>query len=91
MQMTMEQYFELEGYRFLMTELNCSPYEDEVFKGIVYSFEEARYDIFLNKSVNWARIFINYQDGSHRDLPLNDGTIQLLPDCMKAEKINARK
>lgn len=83
------EYFELEGYKFLMTGLDCKPYEDDYFKGIVYNLEE-RYDIFLNK-IGIARIFINHGNGWYRDLPLNDGTIQLLPDCIKAEKINARK
>lgn len=89
-----EDYFELEGYKFLITGLDCKTYEDKWFRGIIYDLPNTRYDIFLNK-VGWARIYITNKKPEigemiHKDIPLNDSTIKLLPDCIRVEKVSGK-
>lgn len=94
--MTMSDYFSLGEYSFNIS--NGSIYEDDWFSGITYNLIHATYDIFLNKA-GFCRILIVYTNPepanySYQDLPLNDGTIKLLPQSIqwtKTEKMNVRK
>ena len=87
-----KDYYEVDQFKFCTFGLEHHKYEDEWFKGIVYDIAGTTYDIFLNKC-GMARILIKHKipkfgEETYRDLPLNDGTIKLLPSCIKVEKIN---
>lgn len=83
----MLDYFEFEGYKLLMTGLDCTTHEDIWCRGIVYCINNIKYDICIN-SIGMARILINYPNqGSYKDLPFNSKTIELLPSQIIVEKI----
>lgn len=86
-------FIQIENYKFYKSNLDCHTYNNDNYIGIKYYTPKFNYDIFLNKSANWPRIFIINKypqagEESMKDLPLNDGTIKLLPDCIKVEKID---
>lgn len=86
-----KDYYEVDQFKFCASELECHTYEDDWFKGIVYDINGILYDIFLNKC-GMARILIKHKipkfgEETYKDLPLNEKTIKLLPDCIKVEKI----
>ncbi len=86
----MEDYFEIDDFIFKILP-NSQIYDDKYFQGIIYTFEKCKYDIFLNKSASWGRIYIYYSSiyssfEELKDMPLNNNTIKLLPDVICARR-----
>jgi hypothetical protein len=92
----MKDYIEIDQYRFYKSFLDCHTYDNENYKGIKYYTAAYNYDIFINKKADWPRIYIiakypKVDEIIMKDLPLNDGTIKLLPESIKIEKIDHGK
>ncbi len=57
----------------------------EIIYGIKFYFDNNNYDIFNNMYMG-NRMIINDENG-WRDIPINDSSIELLPDCIKVSKL----
>lgn len=54
-------------------------YDDKYCCGIKFFDKDYTYDVTYNRQVDWYRIIIYGKDGSMRDIPFNDRTVELLP------------
>ena len=81
--------FLFEGYYISFSEEykdKCSIYDYGWVYGLKFNDINGEYDISHNREVAWNRIHIIPNIGSHKDLPFNENTLELLPNWIKIEK-----
>lgn len=72
---------QFENYSILISEeTTYEPYDNKYCRGILIYHNGSTYDLTYNKEMNWSRIFINHATGEWKDLPLNEKTLDLVPN-----------
>ncbi len=79
--------FSFEGWSLTFdSKIEHHKYVDISGYGIQFIVNGVKYDLFHNR-VGMTRIFISEGVGYLRDIPFHAGTIGLLPDCIRFEKV----
>ncbi len=80
--------FKLDKYLFKFADIKYEIYDNESYRGIIFYDGKYQYDIVQNYNLGNRLIIASYLYNEHKDIPLHDGTLYLIPSKIKVEKIN---